>query len=175
MKHKILLTSYLFALSNLLFGQKVQFETEYLDSIWKTVPEKDNAVYLRYNSTLDQNSKELHYKDKKSLEKVSNDLVKKDEGIIILHGEYKCYDKKDRLLSHYKYENGMRVWEKSYRWGLFGRMNNGQKIHEYFDFTKKFENDPNSAYYEVFDKKGNKKVFYLRKGQNGYGYYPTML
>jgi len=170
----------IFALNSILiFVQPAKSQTsyidndkktiEYLNANWKVVPDKRDAVFLRYVSFPER--KEIFYSSKKRLESDSSTIIKSIDGIIILNGEYKWYDKKDRLMFHDKYENGERVWGKTYIWGIFGKRHKGKSIHEYFDYTKKYDNQPNTFYSEMYDKKGNKTMWYLRQGKKGYKYY----
>lgn len=145
----------------------------YLSTDWKIVTDKKDAVYLYYMDYQNENPKEIYYSNKKRLDYDKSNEIKTTDGIIILNGEYKWYDKNGKLLTHNRFENGVRVWCKTYTWGLSGKNRTGEKLHEYFDYTKKYDNQPNSFYCEQYDKKGNKSTWYLRTGSQCYKYYPA--
>lgn len=175
MKHIVILFCVLYCMTLTVKSQTLEKNVEFLSSDWKVVTDKKDAVYLRYvdYKSGDKASKEIYYANKKRLDCDKSKETKTADGIIILNGEYKWYDHKGRLLTHDSYENGERVWCKSYTWGLFGKKHTGEKLHEHFDYTKKYDNQPSTFYCEQYDKKGNKTMWYARSGPKGYKYYPA--
>ena len=149
--------------------------TVFLNESWKVVENNKDASFLRYEYLIDDKffPQEIYYSDNYEIKFDTNSQITTPDGIIILSGEYKWYDKHGRLLSHEKYQNGFRVWTKSYRWGFFNRKLTGKKIHEYFDYSKMYENQPGTFYKELFDKKGNKSMWFLRNGEKGIKFYST--
>lgn len=184
MKTKYFLGFFFLSLSICLFGQQStinQLDTigkkygkwiEYLNSKWFAMSDSTKAVFYRYNY-FDHGEKiytEINYKSRHKL--VCNDSIKqKNKRLILLDGEYKWYDKKGRLLSDDYFQKGDLVWGKSYTWGIFRKKLTGKKIHEYFDYSKKYNGQPNSFYSELYDKDGNVKKYYMMKGKNGWAFY----
>ena len=183
MKTKITLLISLFILTLCLYSQNEtvnQLDTngkkdgkwiEYLDSTWKILKDTNQAIYYRY-VYYEHGVKilpELYCTAKKRLEYIGDN--NQDSKPVALNGEYKWYDKKRRLLSYDCYKDGEHLWGKNYRWGLFNKKLTGTKTHEYYDYTIHYNNQPQSAYYECYDKKGNVRKFHFMKDFKGWAAY----
>ncbi|MEW6469872.1 MAG: hypothetical protein AB1458_13170 [Bacteroidota bacterium] len=153
---------------------------EYLDAKWKVLNDSSHAVYCAYNYyEHGQNTfrisfgKEYRLRDKLEITNNDNRAIGK---LKLLHGEYKWFDKKGRIVSIDHFENGEHIWSKMYfwergqgYWGFYKRMTG--KLGAYYDFTKMYQNQPNTYYMEVYDKSGNITYYFTRK-VNHWGAYP---
>jgi len=154
---------------------------EYPDAKWKVVKDSSAAVYYRYahydhgvNLYGSSNHSRLNFKLESSGN--SNQAGK----IKMLDGEYKWLDKKGRVVSIDKYNNGEVIWSKNYSWHVgntwLGEMLGYRKnltgtLHESYDFTKKYKEQPYTFYIEIYDTKGKVKTYYSRSDIYGWCAY----
>jgi len=77
-----------------------------------------------------------------------------------LDGEYKWYDEKGRLRFIHSLNKGEYVsYKEFYPSGT---------IHQQFDYTKLWDNEPHTWCIYIYDKKGNlTTTTYMRKDKNG--------
>ena len=153
-------------------GKKDGKWVEYLNSKWFAQSDSNNAFFYRYNY-YDHGERiytEINYKSRHKLV-CSDSIRQKNQRLTLLNDEYKWYDKKGRLLTDEYYQNGDLAWGKSYTWGIFRKKLTGKKIHEYFDYSKKYYGQPYSYYSELYDKDGKSRKYYMLKGKNGWAFY----
>jgi hypothetical protein len=183
MKAKITLLILSLYLAVFSYGQKITLNQldsngkkdgtwiEYLSKKWKVLKDSNNAKYCRYV---------FYDHGKYILPRVFSSANKKLEFTgdttpktipILLDGEYKWYDRKGRLLTDGYYAKGEYVWFKSYTWGIFNKKMTGQKIHENYDFTKKYNGQQYTFYLELSDKNGMIKYYFIRKDKYGWCAY----
>jgi hypothetical protein len=138
----------------------------YLDQQWKTVNDSSQAVYFRY--TFYDHGINLHPMGpcgKKGWNLVTPEITNKQAGIQMLDGEYKWYDTKGRLVSAHVFSKGEYVsYKEYYRSG---------KLHSFFDYTRRFNNQPHSWYSCEYDKAERVKYEgYVKKDEKGH--WPLM-
>ncbi len=135
----------------------------YLDRNWKYINDSTKAVYYKY--TYYDHGTNLypmgpcgrkHYK----LEPVIDSKQK----ITLLDGEYKWYNSKGQLSSVHVFKNGEYISCKEYY--------SSGKISQYFDYTKKWKEQPLTWYMESYDKNGKIKLSLYFKPDDK-GKYPT--
>jgi len=87
--------------------------------------------------------------------KTNDDLT-----ISLLDGEYTWTTKKGILSSIHVFDKGEYVSCKEY-------YKNGQ-VHQFFDYTKKWEGQEHSWHVSIYDKKGKvRSEYYMKKDANG--------
>jgi len=174
-----------YAISILASGQVNQLDSagkkdgkwiEYLDLHWMEVKDSSQAAYFRY-TYYDHGYnvfKSMKYYKEEHLEPSENsNNPSATKKCVVLNGEYKWYDQKNRLIAIEFYQNGEYTWCKSYDWGISGDEYKGKKLHEYFDYTKKFEHQPCSFYYESYDRHGVVTKWYMHKDGKSYKCFET--
>ena len=178
MKIKTLLPTVLFALTTwtVAHGQTDklnQFDTNgkkdgkwtvYLDNQWKEVKDSEQAVYYRYTwYAHGTNTSPMGSFGKLTLVPADNDLQKGKPKL--LDGEYKWQDKNGQTKFILVLKKGEFISYKEF-------YKSGQ-VHQYFDYTKKWQGQPHTYCMTIYDKTGNPKDYYMRSGESGwmgYGY-----
>ena len=155
-------------------GKKDGKWIEYLDAKWKVVNDSSRASYYAYNyyrhgENLFIISFGDEYKLYDKLE-TTGGSAQQDNKIKILDGEYKWLDKQGRTVSVGSFKNGEHVWSKYYFWKRDKEKMAGT-LHEYYDFTKKYKDQKNSYYMEVYDENGKMIKGYQRDGDTGRALY----
>lgn len=139
----------------------------YLDDSWKEVKDSCDAEYYRY--TYYEHGVNLQPMGKfggKNFKLESPvDSAGKNERIKLLDGEYKWYDAKGRLSSEHSLNKGEYIYSKEYY--------PSGKLMQHFDFTRTWNNQPNTWHISIYNKKDDGvKHYYFRNGKYGWmGYF----
>jgi hypothetical protein len=152
-------------------GKKNGKWIEYLNRNWNILKDSNTAVYFRF-VYYDQGTKivqEKYVRENSSVESLA--YISQPKLPILLDSEYRWYDKQGRLLSDNLYRKGERVWTKTYLWDKANKDLTGKNVRQYVDYTKKYNDQPNTCYSEIYDKNGKAKIYYLRKGKDGWCFY----
>ena len=188
MKTKIMFSMFIIGMmmTTILFGQNETINRydskgkkdgkwiEYLDSKWKVVKDSSHAFYYAYNYYRHGENRFVisfgdEYKLYDKLETIGGSTQQNNK-IKILDGEYKWLDKQGRTVSVGSFKNGEHLWSKYYFW-----KHNNEKLagtlHEYYDFTRKYDAQSDSYYMEVYDEKGKMIKGYQRQGESGFALY----
>lgn len=162
MRSLLLLSCLLFSIA--LLSQKDRSASNgkqivYLDIFWKPTKDSTEAFYKRY--TYYEQGVNLYPMGQcgghnwKLKGKTNDDLT-----ISLLDGEYTWTTKKGILSSIHVFDKGEYVSCKEY-------YKNGQ-VHQFFDYTKKWEGQEHSWHVSIYDKKGKvRSEYYMKKDANG--------
>lgn len=119
------------------------YSPEYLTSKWKQTKRPGKSVYLQYwyydnGIRIGGGEERLHYYNVES----DNAYIKRDS-VILLHGIYKFYDRKHRLVIEIKYADGKRLYYKHF-------LPQTGNLYEYVDYTKKYNQQEGSYFVEMY-------------------------
>lgn len=167
MINKSILTVVLFSITTLCISQTNQLDSDgrkngkytiYLDKNWRKTKDSTKAIFYRYTYFIHgTNIYPNAYGGLKNY-KLEGDTTNK-----ILNGEYKWYDGDGKLRSVHVLINGEYVSCKVY-------YKNGN-LYQYFDYTKKGDNQEHGWTLYNYDKEGNLNYSFVY-APNEEGYWP---
>ena len=134
----------------------------YLDKNWKHINDSTAATYFRY--TFYDHGTNLYPMGpcggKNYKIEITSNNSQSNEKIKLLDGEYKWLDAKGQISSIHIFKNGEYISCKEFY--------SSGKLKHYFDYMKKWEEQPHTWCVYEYDKKGNIKFeSYMRKDKNG--------
>lgn len=134
----------------------------YLDSKGTKLKDSTDALYMRY--TYYDHGLNIYpmgnfiTKNGKMELPISN--IESKGKIKLLDGEYKCFDKKGRILFIHVFKNGEYVSYKEF--------SKSGELQTFFDYTKHCEGQSHSWYLYTYDKTGKIKTeMCVKKNENG--------
>lgn len=136
----------------------------YLDAAWFKVKDSTKAAYCRY--TYFEKGQDIYPmgpRDRKWTLKHSGDETRMPCGAKLLNGEYVWVDKKGRTRSIDHFDAGHYV---KYQWFY----KSGQ-INQVFNYREHWRDEAHTYQVKLYSKTGREKIYYMRKGPNGWLLY----
>jgi antitoxin component YwqK of YwqJK toxin-antitoxin module len=145
-------------------GKKDGKWSVYLDSKWKEVKDNSQAVYSRY-TWYEHGTNLCSMGSFEDLTLVPSDNNLQMGQPKLLNGEYKWIDKNGQTKFILVLKDGEFVSYKEYY--------KSGKMHEYFDYTKKWQGQPHTYWICIYDKEGKAQSYFYTNGKDGWMGYGT--